>query len=129
MISHPTPPSSAAQTYGVQVNWTFWLENQMVHLILFGKHSKKHGLWCKAIQFLYDSQSLKLIWLHFVAGSSHTRSNSPVNWLCIKFVIRWFVQMVSTHAWSLVQPHPSPPSILHLWSLPYPTNRKWEPRP
>ena len=38
MISHPTPPPSAAQTYGVQVNWTFWLENQMVHLILFGKH-------------------------------------------------------------------------------------------
>ena len=90
---------------------------------------RKHGLSCKAIHFLHCSQSLKLIWLHFVASSSHTRSNSPVNWLCIKFAIRWFVQMVSTHAWSLVQPHPSPPSILHLWSLSYPTNKKWEPRP
>ena len=84
---------------------------------------RKHGLSCKAIHFLHCSQSLKLIWLHFVVCSSHTRSNSPVNWLCIKFAIRWFVQMVSTHAWFLVQPHPSPRLLCTYGLFPTPPTR------
>ena len=80
---------------------------------------RKHGLSCKAIHFLYGSQCLKLIWLHFVVCSSHTRSNSPVNWLCIKFAIRWFVQMVSTMH-GLLSSHTPHPRLFYTYGL-FPT--------
>lgn len=46
----------------------------------------KYGLSCEAVYFFYSFQSTWLVWLHFVAGFSPTRSYLIVKCLCVKSV-------------------------------------------